>query len=458
VSHSHIDPDADPCRRAWLACPNCDHGAGCLECQSKRNCATHWQYLLRNAASLVVLQCPTCYCVWMVDTAEGNRQAPTVVSASRGNSAGNATRGPTPAAAATRHPANDGDDGRPDAVLARVWLGECPRDIVTSPSGELVYVMTADSVKAVNNFHHIVASIPIGAEPKQMMMSADGSHIYVTGYDGGLSIIDPIGMAVKTVVKQRHTAAAVSPDGEYIYLAHGAAVADGGSGWVTAVRADGIAVAFAAVDGLTTGMALSPNGRRLYVAAVTNSVESRGGTVVVLDTASLNAVDSVAFDADPDTITVDTEGLLYVTHFHANCVSVVDPGTHCVIAVALDDAPLEVVARPGTEFVYATNAHSVAVIDTTTSASTNMMVGELPRRLGISADGRWLYATDFAHGSLWCLDTSQNSVVTTVPVCAHPAAVKLSPDGQFVYVTDSRDGTLTVVSTASLKPNSPDRA
>ena len=77
-------------------------------------------------------------------------------------------------------------------------------------------------------------------------------------------------------------------------------------------------------------------------------------------------------------------------------------------------------------------------------------IGELPRRLSISADGRRLYATDFAHGTVWALDTSDNSVAAIVPVCAHPAAVALSPDGDFLYVTDSRDGTLTVVSTSTV--------
>jgi hypothetical protein len=126
MSHSPIEPDADPGRRAWLACPNCDHGADCPECRSSRNCDTHWQYLLRNAATLVSLQCATCFYVWSVDTAEAHRQAP---------------------------------GEHDDAVIAKVWLGDCPGDIVTNPRGDLIYVLTADSVKVVNSFHRVVASI-----------------------------------------------------------------------------------------------------------------------------------------------------------------------------------------------------------------------------------------------------------------------------------------------------------
>ncbi len=399
------------------------------------------------------LQCPTCYYVWTADTA-ANEPHPRAVArqkkrrAARTNKDG-VTRG--------SHAPHRGDaEEWDDAVVATVLVGDWPRDIATSPSGDLVYVMTADSVKAINSFHHTVASFPIGREPKQMMMSADGSRIYVTGYDGSLSIIDPIRKTTKTVAKRRTTAAAVSPDGDRIYLAHGATVGEGGGAWISSVRADGISVGFVAVDRCTTGMALSPNGSRLYVASPVPSSDGRGGTITVIDTASLRTVEMLAVDEGPETLAVDAEGLLYVTHYHANSVSVVDPGTQCGIAIALDDAPMGVVARPESELGYTANSHSVTAIDTSTGATKSLALGELPRRLIISADGRRLYATDFAHGTIWCLDTSDNSVLATVAVCAHPAAVAISRSGEFLYVTDSRDGTLIVISTTSMKPRLPD--
>lgn len=63
-----IDPTADRARRAWLECPRCEHGRACGDCQSARNCATHWQFLLANQGTLVHLQCPTCAHVWSTDT------------------------------------------------------------------------------------------------------------------------------------------------------------------------------------------------------------------------------------------------------------------------------------------------------------------------------------------------------------------------------------------------------
>jgi DNA-binding beta-propeller fold protein YncE len=135
-----------------------------------------------------------------------------------------------------------------DAVLAKVWLGDCLRDIVTSSDGALVYVMTTGSVKAINRSHHVVASILTGPEPKDMMMSSNGSRIYVTGYDGYLSIIDSIAMTAKTIAVRRSSAAAVSPDGEFVYLAHGEVVGDRRNNWISVIRADGESVALIAVD------------------------------------------------------------------------------------------------------------------------------------------------------------------------------------------------------------------
>ncbi|HZA09045.1 hypothetical protein [Mycobacterium sp.] len=66
-----IDPDADASRRAWLRCSVCDYGAGCRDCESSRNCGTHWQYLLSNQGAMVNLQCPNCGQVWSLNTRRG---------------------------------------------------------------------------------------------------------------------------------------------------------------------------------------------------------------------------------------------------------------------------------------------------------------------------------------------------------------------------------------------------
>ncbi|MEV7614201.1 hypothetical protein [Streptomyces sp. NPDC089799] len=66
-----LDPQADPGRRAWADCPNCDDTRGCDPCAEQRNCSAHWRYLLTNTGSLLHLQCPACTHVWAHETGFG---------------------------------------------------------------------------------------------------------------------------------------------------------------------------------------------------------------------------------------------------------------------------------------------------------------------------------------------------------------------------------------------------
>ncbi|MFB8180996.1 hypothetical protein ACFC8N_34180 [Streptomyces sp. NPDC055966] len=71
-----LDPQADPGRRAWAACPNCADERGCEPCAARRSCAAHWRYLLSSTGSLLCLQCPACAHVWVHDSGFGATRSP----------------------------------------------------------------------------------------------------------------------------------------------------------------------------------------------------------------------------------------------------------------------------------------------------------------------------------------------------------------------------------------------
>jgi len=54
-----------------------------------------------------------------------------------------------------------------------------------------------DSVKVISRLHHIVATSRAGPHPKNIVVSADGTRVYVTGYDGSTSIISTADNTVK---------------------------------------------------------------------------------------------------------------------------------------------------------------------------------------------------------------------------------------------------------------------
>jgi DNA-binding beta-propeller fold protein YncE len=51
--------------------------------------------------------------------------------------------------------------------------------------------------KVISRLHHIVATSRAGPHPKNIVVSADGTRVYVTGYDGSTSIISTADNTVK---------------------------------------------------------------------------------------------------------------------------------------------------------------------------------------------------------------------------------------------------------------------
>ena len=155
----------------------------------------------------------------------------------------------------------------------------------------------------IDSAHRVIASIPVDAEPKRTTVSADGSRIYVTGYNGSISIINTMDYTVRTVVGDAITAEVVSPEDNYIYLAH----CQGHNCWVSAMSDVGATAAVVPVDSYATALTLSPDGRRLYVASSKpRSAYQHGyGSIAVIDTATFALIDVIAMQFAPDTISCE---------------------------------------------------------------------------------------------------------------------------------------------------------
>jgi YVTN family beta-propeller protein len=420
LSQLPIDPDADRSRRAWLACPNCNHGEDCEDCRSNRDCGTHWHYLLNNDGRRVVLQCATCAHVWTADSARSKA---------------------------------DGDASTQQPAVATIAVGGRACEVVASPDGDRVYVSTADSVKVISRLRHTVASVGISPEPKHLTLSADGTRLYVTRDDGPLAVIDTTDYAVRAVVAEPSTAEVVSADGNRIYAIHHTMFDTDHHSWVSVLGADGTTVETIPVDSYATALALSRDGGRLYVAASKRSPyhPNHRGWLSVIDTGTDSIVEIIALHDAADTVTASPDGSrVYVTHYDTNAISVVDLATYHVISVDLGDAPLALTLTPDGAGLWVANLHSVAVLDTATLGVESLCVGDLPRRVQLSGDGKLAFVLDFAHQTVWVLDAVSRSVITTVEVGGRPQAMALSADGQFLYVTDYRAGTVTVISVASV--------
>jgi len=421
MSQLPIDPHADSNKRAWLPCPKCNHD--CPLCQGEKACEAHWQYRLKHDRNRVWLQCPRCALTWTVNAA-----------------------------------ADEGRHSDPPQQNATIPLGGRPDRLVTGPSGQ-VYVMVDDSVKVINRLHHIVATYATGPHPKNMILSADETRVYVAGFDGSTSVINLVKNSVKTFALLRSKAEVISPDGMRLYLVHNGVAADPKGSWISIIGANGSTVAVVPLDRHANGIDVNPAGTKLYVSSRSSSSQlDWRGSISVIDTRSCRVVDKIAMELAPDTISVSRDGTrLYGTHYQKNSVLIIDLRTRGVTRWQFGDAPIDIAVSPDDDFAYVTNLQSLTMLNTTTNRLKTCLEGRMPRAVQLTADGKRAYAIDVSRRIIHALDTADNSILGSLEFDGHPDGMTLGGDGEFLYVTDYLDHTVKVIATASLNRRVEDR-
>ena len=145
-------------------------------------------------------------------------------------------------------------------------------------------------------------------------------------------------------------------------------------------------------------------------------------------------------------------------------VAVIDASTDSVVAtVPVGGSPQGIGANQAGTQVYAlsTAADTVSVIDTATNAVSATI--PLPRavpgsayHLAVAPSGSRVYATYTINGAMSppgptvaVIDTSTDTVTSTIALPWTPGGLAVSPDGGLLYVTDPGDGALGVVDSAT---------
>jgi len=191
--------------------------------------------------------------------------------------------------------------------------GRCaPAGVALSPDEKTAYVALSrnNTVAAVDLETKKFTEIPVGVAPYEILPSKDGVRLFVTNWGGrhpgaGERQADSSGTEVE--IDERGVAS---------------------SGSVTVIdRVKGATVAEIETGLHPAGMALSPDGTRLYVACA-NSDE-----ISVIDTGALKVVETISarphadfpFGSAPNALALSRDGkTLYVANGGNNCVAVVE--------------------------------------------------------------------------------------------------------------------------------------
>lgn len=353
--------------------------------------------------------------------------------------------------------------------------------IAMSPDGRRVYVTGINdglpgTVTVVDTAtDSIVARIPLGGSVAStiigtgIVVSPDGSRLYTLVADsagGSLATIDtatntivgsPVHVLAHPIVGPASGVFALSPDGRRIYVAGQAEV----SPTVTVVDTASNAIVASIPLGMVSvpSLTVSPNNR--YVYAGTDA------GVFVIDTATNSIVGdpipalATGYVFSPDGHRLYVAGMNYaglgiVVVDTASNTQVGQPISVIGRGITTAGNPVSVAITPDGRHVYAGSLYSDDVgIVTVIDATTNTQIGEpipvsgQPTSLAISADGRRLYVSSgLGTAAVTVIDTATNSIVGEPVDVSGVFLFKLvvTPDGRRVYAPSG--ATVAVIDTA----------
>lgn len=205
------------------------------------------------------------------------------------------------------------------------------------------------------------------------------------------------------------------------------------------------------------GMAITPDGRKAYLANVNSYEITNEHAVSVLDLQT-NTVETVITDPsfnEAYTVTLNKKGTkAYVTNSNGSTVSIIDTKTNQVSGVINGfDGPSGMVidhhrhigyvnnygATPGSG---SGNGHTISMIDLKTDTIRGTIkVDQGPVALALNPNGKFLYSINYVDGkpgtgTMNIIDTKKSKVVYTVKGLFGPFNIAVTPNGKYAYITN----------------------
>jgi YVTN family beta-propeller protein len=293
---------------------------------------------------------------------------------------------------------------------------------------------------------------------------AGSVRIYQTNSAGDdLDVIDPATNKVVMKIKDLEAAhgVAFSPNGSRAYIT---CEADS-TVWVVETK-DGRLLSKVPLSGHPNNIAVSNDGRRVFVAIVTAP-----GAVDVIDAATLKNVKTIPVKGNAHNVYVTPDGKFAVVgSVVGKSITVIDertlepswdlPFDEGVRPIAFERAPD---GSTGRMFVQLSNLHGFAVVDFKARKEIQrVQLPDEPRRgvahsgapshgIGVSPDGKTLWVDSSLASGVFAYSLPDLKLLGDVATGSTPDWLTFTPDSKLVYVANAGENYVSAVSTQTLK-------
>lgn len=168
-------------------------------------------------------------------------------------------------------------------------------------------------------------------------------------------------------------------------------------------------------------------------------VNEASGNISVIDTAVNKVADTITVEGNPKGIALSPDGkILYVTLGDQNSVAVVDAGSNQVVAsIPVGTDPQAIAVSRDGKRGYVTNYESsdVTVLNLESRKSlAAIKVGTNPQAIALSYDGATAYVVNLRSNNVSAIETTTGRVKATIPAGEGPCGISLTADGRYAYV------------------------
>jgi YVTN family beta-propeller protein len=349
-------------------------------------------------------------------------------------------------------PTAPGDQARGITLTVAHTRHRKQQPLASSPAGRgnRRGLMVGGTVAAVAIIATIVAAVVSshGSAQPSVTRASDSLSSSPASPRSSASAPDPIvpvylDHVVKTIhVSSGSTGVAITPDGTRVYIANSDSVSviDTATARVTRTLKLGVS---------PVGVAINPDGSRAYIAA---DKFNTPGVVFVVDTDAEKISHTIHLTTGVKDLTVTPDGTrVYTTNFGGEgIVTVIDTRTNNVIdTIHVGNAADGIAISPtgGRAYVANYEDNTVSVINTSTNkVIQTIKVGTEPSDVAVSPDGTHAYVTNFAGSTVSVINTATNKLVSTISgVGSSPTEIAVAPDGEHAYVTDMNGKAVSVI-------------